>query len=112
MQVLKTENTMAERGAKAINEFKIELLATMAFPSLFPDGKGDPTNSTTKRNVTLGENVKHLIRFGERINDKWEYRFASIPDLLIGRSTCCKGTDFLLRAVCILSKTQVTRTYQ
>ena len=55
---LKTERKQwPERGAKAINEFKIELLATMAFPSLFPDGKGDPTNSATKRNVTLGEKV-------------------------------------------------------
>ena len=23
--------------------------------------------------------MKHLIRFGEPINDKWEYRFASHP---------------------------------
>ena len=68
-----------ERGPKAINEFKIELLATMAFPTLFPDAKGDPTKSATKRSVTLGDKVKHLIRFGEYINDKWQYRFASYP---------------------------------
>lgn len=51
----------------------------MAFPSLYPDGTGDPTNLATKCNVTLGEKVKHLIRFRECINDKWEYRFASHP---------------------------------
>lgn len=79
-EVLQTQRIQwPERDTKAINEFKTELLATMAFPTLFPDGKGDPTNSATKRNVTLGEKVKHLIRFGERINDKWEYRFASHP---------------------------------
>ena len=70
-EVLKTQRIQwPERGADAINEFKIELLPTMAFPTLFPDGKGDPTNSATKRNVTLGEKVKHLIRFGQHINDK------------------------------------------
>ena len=28
----------------AINEFKTDVLATMAFSTLFPYGKGDPTN--------------------------------------------------------------------
>ena len=71
-EVLQTQRIQwPERGTKASNEFKIEVLAT--------DGKGDPTNLAKKRNVALGEKVKHLIRFGERINDKWEYRFASHP---------------------------------
>ena len=67
------------RGSKPLNEFKIQLLATMAFPTLFPDGTGDPTNTATKRHATLGEKVKHLIKFAENINGKWVYRFASHP---------------------------------
>lgn len=43
------------RGSKPLNEFKIQLLATMAFPTLFRDGTGDPTNTATKRHATLGE---------------------------------------------------------
>ena len=39
----------------------------MAFPTLFPDGKGDPTNSATMRDVTLGDKIKHLIKFAEYI---------------------------------------------
>ena len=67
------------RGIKPLSEFKIQLLATMAFPTLFPDGTGDPTNTATKRHATLGEKVKHLIKFAEIINGKWVYRFASHP---------------------------------
>ena len=67
------------RGIKPLNEFKIQLLATMAFPTLFPDGTGDPTNTATKRHATLGEKVKHLIKFAENINGEWVYRFASHP---------------------------------
>ena len=67
------------RGSKPLNEFKIQLLATMAFPTLFPDGTGDPTNTATKRHATLGEKVKHLIKFAENINGEWVYRFARHP---------------------------------
>ena len=67
------------RNSSPLNEFKIEYLATMAFPTLFPDGKGDPTNSATMRDVTLGDKIKHLIKFAEYNNGKWAYRFASHP---------------------------------
>ena len=43
------------RNSSPLNEFKIEYLATMVFPILFPDGEGDPTNSATMRDVTLGD---------------------------------------------------------
>ena len=43
-----------DRQQKPLNEFKIQLLATMAFPTLFPDSKGDPTNAATRCNLTLG----------------------------------------------------------
>ena len=62
-----------------INEYQISHLATMAFPTLFFDGKGDPTNLALLRDVHLQERVKHLLKYAEVINDKWVYRFASHP---------------------------------
>lgn len=51
----------------------------MTFPTLFPDCKGDPTNAATRCNLTLGEKIKHLIKYGEKINGKWQYRFSAHP---------------------------------
>ena len=62
-----------------LNEYLTPFLATLAFPTLFPDGKGDPTNLLLHRDVPLAERVKHLLRFGENIDGKWLYRFASHP---------------------------------
>ena len=67
------------RNSSPLNEFKIEYLATMAFPTLFPDGEGDPTNSATMRDVTLRDKIKHFIKFAEYNNGKWTYRFANHP---------------------------------
>ena len=36
-----------------LNEYQVSHLATMAFPTLFPDGKGDPTNEGVLRDVPL-----------------------------------------------------------
>ena len=63
----------------AINEFSTPYLATMCFPVLFPYGSGDPTNPARARNVSLTEALKHLNRFGEFINGKPAWRFASHP---------------------------------
>ena len=68
-----------DRNSSPLNEFKIELLATVAFPTLFPDAKGDPTNTAIMRNATLGEKIKHLIQFSEYIEGEWKYRFAGYP---------------------------------
>ena len=54
-------------------------LATMAFPTLFPDGKGDPTNQVLLRDVSFHERIKHLLKFAEIIDGKWVYRFANHP---------------------------------
>ena len=62
-----------------INEYQISHLATMAFPTLFPDGKGDPTNQGLLRDVPLQERIKHLLKFAEIIDGKWVYRFANHP---------------------------------
>ena len=64
----------------AVNEFKTDGLATMAFPALFPFGKGDPTTRARQHGVTLTEAFKHLIKFAERLaNGKYRWRFASHP---------------------------------
>ncbi|CAH3106109.1 unnamed protein product [Porites lobata] len=62
-----------------MNEYLTPFLATLAFPTLFPDGKGDPTNPSLRRDIPLGERVKHLLKFGENKNGKWIYRFATHP---------------------------------
>ena len=61
------------------NEFTTEGLATMAFPTLFPYGTGDPTTKDREQPVSLSESFKHLISFGERRNNKFIWRFASHP---------------------------------
>lgn len=62
-----------------INEYETLFLATLAFPTLFPDAKGDPTNPSLLKDIPLGEKVKHLIKFGENIHGKWHYRFSIHP---------------------------------
>ena len=59
-----------------LNEYQISHLATMAFPTLFPDGKGDPTNQGLLRDIPFQERIKHLLKFGD---GKWVYRFANHP---------------------------------
>lgn len=60
-----------------INEYEISHLATMAFPTLFPDGKGDPSNLALLRDVPLQKRVKHLSKYAEVIDGKWVYCFAN-----------------------------------
>ncbi len=62
-----------------LNEYQVSHLATMAFPTLFPDGKGDPTNQELLRDVPLLERIKHLLKFAECIDGKWVYRFPNHP---------------------------------
>ncbi len=62
-----------------LNEYQVSHLATMAFPTLFPDAKADPTNQGLLRDVPLQERVKHLLKFAEKIDGKWVYRFANHP---------------------------------
>ena len=70
-----------------LNEYQISHLATMAFPTLFPDGKGDPTNQGLLRDVPLQERIKHLLKFAEIIDGKWVYRFANHPRFYTGLLT-------------------------
>jgi hypothetical protein len=57
----------------------------MAFPTLFPDGEGDPTNKERLRDVPFQEHIKHLLKFAEIINNRWVYRFCqSSPIFILG----------------------------
>lgn len=95
-------------GCEPLNEFSVQYLATMSFPTLFPDGKGDPTNNATlldtNDSVTeaFASKLKHLIKFGEKVNGKWVYRFASHPrfaywayNMLYRRRILGQGSYFL-----------------
>ena len=62
-----------------LSEYQVSYLATIVFPTLSPDGKGDPTNQGLVRDVPLQERVKHLLKFAEVIDGKWVYRFANHP---------------------------------
>ena len=57
----------------------------MSFPTIFLDGRGDPTNHATTSTITENETesfaqkIKHLIRFAEKIDGSWTYKFAAHP---------------------------------
>ena len=64
---------------KPLNEFETEGLATMAFPTLFPYGTGDPTTKNRKHPISYTDFFKHLIRFAKIKNDQIYWRFATHP---------------------------------
>ena len=81
------------------NEFSTSCLASLAFPTLFPDGKGDPTNSERVRNISEKETesfaqiLKHLIKFGEKkVNGFIDLQ--DIQGLVIGLIICCIEREF------------------
>ena len=76
--------------SEPINEYTTPFLATLAFPTLFPDGKGDPTNPSLHQDMQLGERIKHLLKYTEKKDGRWIYRFASHP-------FCSKQEYFLNR---------------
>lgn len=71
---------MIPAGTTPMNEFQTEGLATQAFPTLFPYGKGDPTCKGRHHPVTLADAFKHLMKYCDTSPDgaaRW--RFASHP---------------------------------
>ena len=66
-------------GDSPISEFKTAGLASMAFPTLFPHGKGDPTCPSRRHAITLTEAFKHLIHYADVVDGKYYWRFASHP---------------------------------
>ena len=98
---------MAISKNEALNEYQVSHLATMAFLTLFPDGKGDPTNQALLRDVSFQERIKHLIRFAAIIDGKWVYRFANHPTFFywaFKEKESCNKVEYFL------NKTQVKHT--
>ena len=65
--------------SEPLNEYLTPFLATLAFPALFPDGRGDPTNPSLYQNIPFGDRIKHLLKYAEKKDGKWKYRFATHP---------------------------------
>ena len=57
-------------GDVPLSEFQTHNLAGLAFPTLFPDGKGDPTKPSLLRDIPLADRIKHLIKFAENDDGK------------------------------------------
>ena len=72
-------------GSHPIDEFTTQYLASLSFPTLFPDTRGDPTNSALKRDIAnndteaFAKKIKHLIKFVETKDGKYYYRFSAHP---------------------------------
>ena len=69
-------------GSEPMSEFNVQFLASVAFPTHFPDVEGDPTNNAIVSDISnttesFAERLKHLIKFAEYMDVKWIYRFAS-----------------------------------
>ena len=79
-----------------VSEFEVEFLTTMAFPTLFPDRKGDLTNLATKSDATFGDKIKHLAK---RKTRNGIIGLRHTLDLPIGHSTCLRDIEFLAREV-------------
>ena len=72
-------------GSTPFNELSTPYLASLAFPTLFPDSRGDPTDNEQIRHISgnqtecFASKLKHLIKFGELKNGSWVFRFARHP---------------------------------
>ena len=64
---------------RPLNEYHTIYLQAMAFPTLFPYGVGDVTMKDRRTFVSLTDSAKHLIKYCQLRNGKYEYRFASHP---------------------------------
>ena len=72
-----------DTGDEPFNDLDTDNIATVVFPTLFPDGVDDPTNNATVCDIlqsgtdSYAQKLKHLVRFVEFINCKWCYGFAA-----------------------------------
>ena len=89
-------------GQVVIRENRVVMPKSLWKKTITPDAIADPTNTATMRDVTLGDKVKHLIKFAENINGEWVYRFARHPRFaywafnMIQRHRCLsQGSIFL-----------------
>ena len=53
-----------------LSEFTTPFLATLSFPTLFPNSDGDRINPAILREVSFADKVKHLIKLGRNVNNK------------------------------------------
>ena len=82
------------------NEYSTEFLATLSFPSLFPDGEGDLMNNALVRNISeketesfaQKENISLNLKKISMVNGPTTLHL--IPDLLIGHTISYTGDDF------------------
>ena len=71
-----------DNGSNPFNEFSTSYLASLALPTLFSDGKGDPTDNEKVRQISENQvecfafKLKHLIEFSEFKNGSWVFPFA------------------------------------
>ena len=60
-----------------LNEYLTPFLATLAFPALLPDGRGILLIHLFTEIYHL--EIKHLLKYAEKKDGKWIYRFATHP---------------------------------
>ena len=72
--VRQTLNWPAE--IRRVSDYSTPALLGMAFPHLFPDSGGDPTDPDRSIEVTLKEASKHLLRLGNVENGNVSFPFA------------------------------------
>jgi len=77
---IKEKINWPEANQEPINEYNFNSMATLLFPKLFPNGKGDPTNKVRKKEVSETLAINHLIKVVAN-NSKGEqyYPVASHP---------------------------------
>lgn len=87
-------------GREPLSEFSVQYLAAMSFPTLFPDGKGDPTNNATLLNTSdsvtdaFANKLKHLMKFGEKKMENGYTGLHHTQGLDIGLTICYIADEF------------------
>ena len=62
-----------------LSEFSTPFLATMSFPTLFPNSDGDPTNAATLQGVSFSQKIKHLLKIAEKVDGHWQFPLVMDP---------------------------------
>ena len=92
------------RDEKPVDEFRTVHLAAKCFPTLFPNGTGDPTNKARQRSVSFREAIRHLLKVAYKREDgTWYYPYAAHPRFsfwalnLIHRHTAIENSNIYLK---------------
>ena len=90
---------VVELGDEPLNEYTTQYLASLSFPTLFPDTLGDPANNGIRREISdnetdaFSQKLKHLIKFVNFIMGNGTIDLQVILDLVIGLTICCIERD-------------------